>query len=346
MGRDIQLFSGYSQKENRTTNYCLLILKLLYDESPKYLGQVLSKLIDDFTGNIVGVKFNQQSKDKNRIPDGVITQDSFKIFIETKNFDWFYDEQLKDNLKDLNEHSSSTKILFALSNFEKNTSDKFESISKLCNTEYRDKIIFKAISFNDLIIAIESIPLLPVNLTDIISDFRSYLDEENLLPDWENWLDVINCSTSTESILKNNIYVCPASGGSYNHMRCKYFGMYSGNKIVDKVSEIEAVIDWNSIDDCKILWKNIKKDDKTIKDIVRVKLSDYKYVNFPLRTFVLGELISTKFKKTSSGGLFGSKMYFDLREIEIKDSKELAEFLNKITWDEFLTKYHTKYHVE
>jgi hypothetical protein len=41
MSRDITLFSGYSQKENRTTNYCLLVLEMLYEENPKFLGEVL-----------------------------------------------------------------------------------------------------------------------------------------------------------------------------------------------------------------------------------------------------------------------------------------------------------------
>ena len=27
MGKEISLFSGYSQGENRTTNYCLLVLR-------------------------------------------------------------------------------------------------------------------------------------------------------------------------------------------------------------------------------------------------------------------------------------------------------------------------------
>ncbi|MBK6515728.1 MAG: hypothetical protein IPG04_16920 [Polyangiaceae bacterium] len=34
MGSDITLFSGYSQRENRTTNYCLLVLRMLYEENP------------------------------------------------------------------------------------------------------------------------------------------------------------------------------------------------------------------------------------------------------------------------------------------------------------------------
>jgi hypothetical protein len=35
MARAVSLFSGYSQKENRVTNYTLLVLKMLYEENPK-----------------------------------------------------------------------------------------------------------------------------------------------------------------------------------------------------------------------------------------------------------------------------------------------------------------------
>jgi hypothetical protein len=41
MGKQVSLFSGYGQKENRTTNYCLLMLKLIYEENPKYLSEVI-----------------------------------------------------------------------------------------------------------------------------------------------------------------------------------------------------------------------------------------------------------------------------------------------------------------
>ena len=36
MSAGIHLLSGYNQKENRHINYCLLMLKLLYEEIPKY----------------------------------------------------------------------------------------------------------------------------------------------------------------------------------------------------------------------------------------------------------------------------------------------------------------------
>jgi hypothetical protein len=44
MTRPISLFSGYSQGENRTTNYCLLLLKMLYEENPKSLADGRSPL--------------------------------------------------------------------------------------------------------------------------------------------------------------------------------------------------------------------------------------------------------------------------------------------------------------
>ena len=47
MGKDISLFSGYSQKENRLTNYTLLVIKLLYEESPTLYQEFLDSLLSE-----------------------------------------------------------------------------------------------------------------------------------------------------------------------------------------------------------------------------------------------------------------------------------------------------------
>ena len=81
MSQKIRLFPSYSQKENQTTNHCLLILKMLYEENPKFLSETLSILLgESFSGN-VGVQFVQQQKDKKEkgIPDGEISQEPFSI---------------------------------------------------------------------------------------------------------------------------------------------------------------------------------------------------------------------------------------------------------------------------
>jgi hypothetical protein len=95
MGMPVTLFSGYGQKENRTTNYCLLILKMLYEENPNYLAEFLTTLVGEDLGNDVGVKFLQQQKKVHAVPDGLVIQRPFTIYIETKHFDWFYDSQLE-----------------------------------------------------------------------------------------------------------------------------------------------------------------------------------------------------------------------------------------------------------
>src|SRR5438445_13629913 len=98
MSRQITLFSGYSQRENRTTNYCLLILRMVYEENPKFLAEVLGTLVGEDLGERIGVKFRQQERKSASTPDGLIVQPAFTIYIETKNFDWFYSAQLEKHL--------------------------------------------------------------------------------------------------------------------------------------------------------------------------------------------------------------------------------------------------------
>jgi hypothetical protein len=72
MSRNIRLFPTYSQKENQTTNHCLLILKMLYEENPKFLSEVLSGLLGENFSGTVGVQFTQQRRVKESVPDGEI----------------------------------------------------------------------------------------------------------------------------------------------------------------------------------------------------------------------------------------------------------------------------------
>lgn len=336
MGKNISLFSGYSQKENRTTNYCLLILKMLYEENPKFLSGVISTITNEEIGNLVGVKFSQQEKKEYSIPDGLITQSSFSIYIETKNYNWFYDSQIKRHLEALNKEDSNYKILLALGKFETSDHSKFNDIEDLCKKGYRNSIFFKAISFEDFIETIQT-ERLSKNLSDIVSDFNNYLNEEDLLPTWRNWLDVINCSQLSEEVLNGNIYICPAEGGSYSHKRCKYFGMYR-NKAVEKVALIEAVIDVYSDSDppAIVKWKNVNQDDKDLIDRACKKVKEYRSENHfthkDYRVFLLGKLYNTKYIKDTSGGMQGSKQYFDVSKLGIEDAEDLAEKLIDKTW--------------
>jgi hypothetical protein len=204
MGRAVSLFSGYSQKENRVTNYTLLVLKMLYEENPKYLGEVLAALVGEDMSSHLGVVFRQQEHHKTAIPDGLIIQQALTIFIETKNWDWFYDDQLEKHLASLNDETSGIKVLLALGKFESEDPTRFQNIRSICDQKYRNTIIFQAISFEDLIIKLQ-IGGLSKNLTDAIADFKNFLHEEDLLPSWKEWLDVVNCAGLPEDITDGGV---------------------------------------------------------------------------------------------------------------------------------------------
>jgi hypothetical protein len=332
MGKAISLFSGYSQQENRTTNYCLLILKMLYEENPKFLAEALGSLIDPNIGHYIGVKFRQQEKRKHSIPDGLILQEACTIYIETKNYDWFYDSQLENHLQALDSENAGVKILIALSKFE-SIENRFEQIKSICKEKYRDSIFFAQVNFEVFIQALEGLEQLPKNLSDAISDFRDYLNEQRLLTTWERWLDVVNCAALPEEVLEGKVYICPAEGGSYTHSRCKYFGMYR-NKRVENIALIEAVIDLLSEDERKLKWKNVKTSEEELIKRAMEMHNKYRSGKYPLRVFLLGEKYETNFSKDTKYGMWGTKKYFDVSSLNPESASDLAKKLDGIPWSQ------------
>lgn len=332
MGKTISLFSGYSKKENRTTNYCLLALKMIYEENPKFFAEILSGLVGYDMSEDVGVKFRQQERRLSSVPDGLISQRSFTVYIETKHFDWFYDVQLESHLNALNAEVPGLKVLFALGNFEGDTKERFDLIKILCERKYRNKIFFSAVSFEDYINAID-LPTLPKNISDAVKDLRAYLDEEGLLPSWQDWLDVINCAGLPEDVLEGHVYMCPAESGAYTHSRCKYFGMYR-QKQVEKIALIRAVIDVESKEQTKLLWKNVQKKTSLLLDEAKEKVAQLRPGEYPTRIFLLDELYDTSFIKDSRGGMLGSKRYFDISRFKVEGANQLADILTGKNWSD------------
>ena len=105
--------------------------------------------------------------------------------------------------------------------------------------------------------------------------------------------------------------------------------------MVEKVALIEAVVDvYPDSTKNKVLWKNISKDEKALKDLAGKKNKLLRpNLNEPLRVFLLGNLYNTKFSKISSGGMQQSKRYFDILKYAAKDASDLAQQLIDQTWE-------------
>ena len=333
MSRNISLFPTYSQKENQTTNHCLLILRMLYEENPKFLSEVLSTLLGESFSGTVGVQFMQQKQGTESVPDGEITQEPFSIFIETKLGSHFLEDQLLKHLETLKQKQGQ-KVLIALGNFEQDSTN-YPCFLKVEQAANNCKISFIAIGFEQFIQSIQ-IPYLPKNLVDAVSDLGEYFDENNLLPSWKYRLDVINCNMSLDSVIQHKIYTCPARGGQYNHRRSLYFGAYR-KKRVEQIAQIKAVVDLDSEDEYTLVWKNDSQENDDLIKIAVARRKDTGDSWYPVRVFVLSDLYPTDFIKASSGGMLGSKQYFDIRKLKVVDEQDLATQLSGKTWGNYET---------
>ena len=331
MSRNIRLFPTYSQKENQTTNHCLLILKMLYEENPKFLSEALGLLFGENFSGTVGVKFIQQRRAKDSVPDGEIFQDSFSVFIETKLGSNFDEKQLLDHLSTLKEKQGK-RILIALGNFEQDPINY--PVLKAVEAKAKDEgVAFISVSFEQFLQAIQ-LPYLPKNLIDAVADLGEYFDENSLLPSWKYRLDIVNCKGSFDSVLEHKIYTCPAQTGSYNHRRSLYFGTYR-NKCVEQISQIEAVVDLESEDEASLLWNNISRPEKELIKIARERRQEIGDSWYPVRVFILDDMYATNFVKASSGGMFVSKQYFDIGKLKAMDAEDLAQKLSGKTWENY-----------
>lgn len=303
------MFSDYHSFENTATNYCGLMMKLIYRESPQLLNRLFEVLFGDREiVPVIGPIFRQQTKKSCSIPDLDITQTSFQILVETKKEDWFYDKQIWNHSTGF-DAKVDLKILVLLTDEHKNSAARQSLRDEIYN---KFRIFVLELTFEDLVIAFSEV-CLSLQLREYLDDFREFLDRNTLLPRWKYRLDVVNCGATRHEVLDDLVYMCPDAGGQYNHQRAKYFGAYWG-KSVDHVFVIDAVVSVDvNYSGTRVKWINTEK---TENELIRRALDSVKahrgqeITRNAIQVFLLDEKRNVVFKKDTKGGLFGSKRYF------------------------------------
>lgn len=340
---EVGFFPKYEQKENRVTNYTLLLFKQIYNENPSVFQEFIENLLSDDSKTInVGVNFTQQEgylcDSGKSIIDGVISQLPFTIFIETKNSDWFYKGQLERHVSNLKQLQGQ-KIFLALANFDglKDEQKWFADFVK----NYQDKdLIIKNLEFEELKFALDEVSkgIKSEILSTMIKEYEQFLSDSDLLPTWKYRLDVVNCAKTKEDVLAHKVYICPEAKGAYKHARSKYFGIYE-NKTVNCISEIKAVCTAEYDEETKkhkisISW--FDKDNCNESEILKEAEEKSQYCwDESLQMFLLDNFREDiNFQKDTPGGMFGSKIYFNL-DSKIKNIDDLADAIRNQTWDKF-----------
>lgn len=334
----VHYFQRYSQRENVTTNNTLLLLSRLYNESSLKFGQLLNGLLDDLDLD-VGVRFAQQERGDNSIPDGSIHQGSFQILIETKLHGGnFSVGQLKNHCKSFSD-DSGVKVLLALGPTSI-ASEKEKKIQEFLQTENKlrsNYIHFASITFKNLVSGFrEVISEYDFQLNSIIEDYEDFCLNEGLIRRYEDVLLAVPCGATLKINLKNGVYYAPASR---NYSYFSHIGVYK-NKAIRGVGKLKNSIIANLEPDgnLRVLKSSsevLQSQTDQIKSIIEDAISVGHRIKTGYRFFCVGEFKRCNFRKSSSRGMRGKK-YFNLNSIFQKDRfdsmENLTELLNGKTW--------------
>lgn len=341
----VHYFQRYHQKENVVTNNTLLLFSRLYNYSPNKFKQFIDTLTDIEIN--VGVDFSQQSKSKSSVPDGIITQSSFKIVIETKLFDNFNNYQLTNHLEEFN--SEKKQILLALAPEYINDNQKNKLIEEVSNfnIDKKKNINFVNVTFKKIIETYRELIFdYDVELKDIIDDFEDFCSLFSLLPNNNPRMLVIACGWTINHNFRNNVYYDPDDRG---YSRCTHMGIYKDKK-VQGIGKIENIITAHIDNDGNLIVTNQTNGVPTneqIQNIINI-VNDAKIdlgwnIAEGHKFFCVDSFEKTSFLKNTPNGLFGRR-YFDINDYvgEKSDTNlatsEYAEKLKKIDWEKNIVK--------
>lgn len=333
----IHYFQRYESKENWVTNSTLLLLSRLYHYNRQKFETVLNNLLEDnlITLNI-GVSFNQQLKGIHNVIDGIISQESFSIGIETKLYDNFSVDQLTRHLDGFNSNHNS-KILLALSKnkIDNSTSEQINNILK--KKKYQD-IKFISSTYETIYQLIsDQLSDFDVEMKEILEDYVKLCSEHNLINDGKRTMLAVTAGTSINENFMYNIFYDPVSRN--HNYPFDYLGLYVNKNIV-AVGKILKLAMCNYVDG-KLVGSygfNInslsKFEYENIKHII--ENTPYYKLETDVKFFLVDKFHKTNFSKTSYSSLRG-KRYFRLDEIEGfkegMESADVANLLNGKSWE-------------
>lgn len=333
----IHYFQRYHSKENVATANTMLLLSRLYSySSDKFFRFLKSKYFSDrFEPEIV---FTLQEKSEESVPDATITQEGFKIVVETKMSDWFYSDQLLRHLKSFKEERNKVLITIAPELMSKDKKAKFEEQLREYNENHDYPVIHINTTFELLAEAVQGvIDDRDYEMQDVLDDYLNYCYNDNLIlvPDSWKWMRVQLAGTTFDFNIRQKLYYDDIDRGFRAH---DYLGLYK-EKSVRAIGRITDIITAVLEEDGEITYSVEKGeiDDNKKRDIA-IAIEDGKNYGYSLtktRFFFVDKFYETDFRKTTPRAPMGSRV-FDLTQVmgvsELPDTSVIAEKLKSITW--------------
>jgi hypothetical protein len=330
-------FQRFSQAENHATNNTLLVLRYFYQSSPHKIQSVLSSLLE--TDLSIGLAFEQQVRGDVSVPDALIKQEPMRIFIETKRGGDIDLDQIRRHLKSIVTDRGSYShgdVLIALTKENIAESDR----KSLAADGALQRVTFAAVTFSQIVEALRAqCADFERDLLSIVEDYESYLAEEGLLEERNQWLVVFPCGTSIAENARFGLYYEPPSRPCKRNYR--FIGVYN-QKTIAYVGTVEAIAVASYGDAGFAFTEEAGRltDDHRKRITSAIEATPYYDLKAePHRFYLVDTFIATSARKTSPGGIMALR-YLDLSKIvpaynPRKDytSEELAAALKDATWE-------------
>lgn len=334
----IHYFQRYHEKENVATANTMLLLSRLYSySSDKFFRFLKSEFFSDsFEPELV---FTLQEKSVDSIPDATITQEGFKIVVETKLTDWFYSDQLMRHLKSFGDEKYKVMITLASELMNEDKKADFEKQLQEYNATLMHPIIHINTTFEYLANAVqEAIDDRDYEMQEVLDDYLNYCYTDGLITISDSWkfLRMQLAGTTFEFNIKENVYYDNADRGFRAH---DYLGLYK-NKSVRAIGKVcaritavekEGIIQFNS----EFGELNEERKQKIMDSIIDGDSHGYDLRTIEHRYFFVEQFYETDFKKITPRAPMGTRI-FDLTQIlddeNIPEVQKLSEILKDKSW--------------
>lgn len=334
----IHYFQRYHEKENVATANTMLLLSRLYSySSDKFFRFLKSQyFFDSFNPEII---FTLQEKSIDSVPDATITQESFKIVVETKMSDWFYEDQLFRHLNSFSDEKYKVMITLAPEHMSDKKKSAFEQKLKEYNKQQTHPVIHINTTFEELANAIgDVLDDRDYEIQDVLDDYLNYCYTDGLIPISDSWkyLRMQLAGATLDFNISEKVYYEKADRGFRAH---DILGLYK-NKSVRAVGKIIARI--TAVETEQGIKYNAELGELTEerKSTIEKAMADGDSHGYDLRTiehryFFVEKFYETDFKKISPRPPMGTRI-FDLTRIlgtdDIPETEKLAELLRNETW--------------
>ena len=219
----ITIFQRYSSVENTVTNNTLQLFARIYKHSPEQASRILAEITDQEIE--IGLEIQQQVRIGNAIPDGALSQSSFKILVEAKVDSPIDGDQLLRHCLGFSDESQ--QILLLLTKQKISVRD-LNALSKRI-AHQSPKVIFRNITYEGICEACQGMFMAhEFDMLALIEDYAEYCNDAQLFDQSAYLMRVVPCSVSLDLNEKYSMYFDLSSHGYTKH---RFVGIYAKKSV-------------------------------------------------------------------------------------------------------------------